>query len=112
MIPVRLNRCLVLETPQKAPDGMGGNTITWRPLGRIWAEVLPGSGKEIGGEEALLSYIPYRVTVRGAPVGSDARPVPGQRFREDTRFFEILAVTERDVEARYLRCFVREERQK
>lgn len=112
MSPVRLNRPLVLEAVHKTPDGMGGYAVTWQPLGQLWAEVLPGSGRELGGEEALLSHVPYRITVRAAPVGSDARPLPGQRFRDGSRVFEILAVTERDVEARHLSCFVREERQK
>ena len=56
-----------------------------------------------------LSAVPYRVTVRGAPVGSPSRPKAGQRFREGTRLFLIQAVTERDQFGRYLTCFAREE---
>ncbi|MFN4172368.1 MAG: head-tail adaptor protein [Pseudorhodobacter sp.] len=91
---------------------MGGHALTWAAVGQVWAEVLPGSGREVGGEEMLLASVPYRVTLRAAPVGAPQRPVPGQRFRDGTRIFDILAVTERDPDGRYLRCFVREEVQK
>jgi head-tail adaptor len=78
-------------------------------LGTLWAEVLPGSGSDVLGEERMLSAVPYRVTVRAAPVGATSRPKAGQRFREGSRLFQIQAVTERDADGRYLTCFVREE---
>ena len=104
-----LNRALVLEGVERAPDGAGGFTEVWTALGTLWAEVLPGSGSDTLGEERMLSAVPYRVTVRGAPVGAAARPRAGQRFREGTRLFLIQAVTERDPQGRYLTCFSREE---
>ncbi|NHB77953.1 head-tail adaptor protein [Rhodobacter calidifons] len=104
-----LNRALVLEGVVRSPDGAGGFTTTWTALGRLWAEVLPGSGSDTQGEERMLSAVPYRITVRAAPVGSDSRPRAGQRFREGTRLFLIQAVTERDPFGRYLTCFSREE---
>ena len=104
-----LNRALVLEGSVRAPDGAGGFTTTWTALGTLWAEVLPGSGSDTLGEERMLSAVPYRITVRAAPVGSNSRPVAGQRFREGTRLFLIQAVTERDQFGRYLTCFSREE---
>ena len=104
-----LNRALVLEGVERVPDGAGGFTEVWTALGTLWAEVLPGSGSDTLGEERMLSAVPYRVTVRGAPVGAAARPKAGQRFREGTRLFLIQAVTERDPQGRYLTCFAREE---
>ena len=104
-----LNRALVLEGPLRTPDGAGGFTEAWSTLGTLWAEVLPGSGGDVLGEERMLSAVPYRVTVRGAVVGSPSRPKAGQRFREGTRLMLIQAVTERDPQGRYLTCFVREE---
>jgi head-tail adaptor len=56
-----------------------------------------------------LSKVPYRITVRGAEVGSPRRPRPDQRLKDGTRVFTILAVTERDSDGRYLTCFAREE---
>jgi head-tail adaptor len=104
-----LNRALVLEGAAQSPDGAGGFVQTWSAEGTLWAEVLPGSGSDVLGEERMLSAVPYRVTVRGAPAGSPSRPKPGQRFREGARLFLIQAVTERDPAGRYLTCFVREE---
>lgn len=104
-----LNRALVLEGVVRAPDGAGGFTEVWTALGTLWAEVLPGSGSDSLGEERMLSAVPYRITVRGAPTGSTSRPKAGQRFREGTRLFLIQAVTERDPQGRYLTCFAREE---
>lgn len=104
-----LNRALVLEAVVRSPDGAGGFSSAWTALGTLWAEVLPGSGSDTLGEERMLSAVPYRITVRGAPVGSPSRPVAGQRFREGTRLYLIQAVTERDPFGRYLTCFAREE---
>ena len=104
-----LNRALVLEGVVRTADGAGGFTEAWTVLGTLWAEVLPGSGSDILGEERMLSAVPYRVTVRGAPVGAASRPTAGQRFREGPRLFLIQAVTERDQFGRYLTCFAREE---
>jgi head-tail adaptor len=104
-----LTRALVLEGVVRTPDGAGGFTEAWASLGTLWAEVRPGSGSDTLGEERMLSAVPYRITVRGAPVGSQSRPRPGQRFREGTRLFLIQAVTERDPQGRHLTCFAREE---
>jgi head-tail adaptor len=104
-----LNRALVLEGATRTPDGAGGFSEAWSALGTLWAEVLPGSGSDVLGEERMLSAVPYRVTVRGSRVGSTSRPKAGQRFREGTRLFLIQAVTERDPQGRYLTCFAREE---
>ena len=104
-----LNRALVLEAAVRTPDGAGGFTEAWVAQGTLWAEVLPGSGSDTLGEERMLSAVPYRITVRGAPVGSGSRPKAGQRLREGTRLFLIQAVTERDPFGRYLTCFAREE---
>ena len=109
MTAVNLSRQLVLEAPQRVADGAGGFMLIWTALGTLWAEVLPGSGREAAGEEVVLAAVPYRITVRGAPVGSTARPKPEQRFREAGRIFTILAVTERDPAGHHLLCFAREE---
>ena len=106
---VHLSRPLMLEAPVETPDGMGGLTRGWVALGTLWAEVLPGTGRDVAGEEVVLSAVPYRITVRGAPQGAPSRPSVGQRFRDGVRVFSILAVTERDEGGRYLVCFVREE---
>ncbi|MCW1918012.1 head-tail adaptor protein [Rhodobacter sp. KR11] len=109
---VELKRLLTLETPVKVNDGAGGFAINWTVEGTLWAEVVPGAGSETAGVEVSLSKVPYRITVRGAEVGSARRPRPEQRLKDGTRVFTILAVTERDSDGRFLTCFAREEEPK
>lgn len=109
MNPVRLRRKLVLEAPQNVANGAGGFTVAWAILGTLWGEVQPGSGRELAGVEVVMASVPYKITVRGAPVGAVRRPKPEQRLRDGTRVFTILAVTEHDQDAQYLTCFAREE---
>lgn len=109
MAPPMLNREMVLEAPAQVPDGAGGYTTSWTALGTLWAEVRPGTGREGRGLGGPLSRVPYKITVRAAPVGSDARPAAGQRLREGTRIFAILAVAEADTSGRYLTVHAEEE---
>jgi head-tail adaptor len=71
--------------------------------------VVAGSGRDVAGEEVTVSSVPYRITVRGAPVGAPSRPKADQRLRDGTRLFRIIAVTERDSSGQFLTCFAREE---
>jgi len=109
MKPVRLSRKLVLEAPERVPDGAGGYAEGWQALGEVWAEVAARTGREKQGEAGAVSTVSYRITVRGAPVGASNRPLPDQRFRDGARVFRILAVAERDPDGRYLTCFTQEE---
>ncbi len=105
----RLTRALVLEAPERVPDGAGGFVEGWTPLGTLWAEVSARTGREKRDGLAAVSSVALRIVVRGAPVGSLARPEAGQRFREGARIYAIHAVTERDVRGQYLVCFAEEE---
>ncbi|MDT8326185.1 MAG: head-tail adaptor protein [Roseovarius sp.] len=109
MGPVHLNRGLVLEGPDRQPDGAGGFVEVWGPLGTLWAEVVARTGREVAGATVSLSRATYRITVRSAPQGSPARPKPGQRFRDGSRLFLIQSVTERDAAGRFLTCWAEEE---
>lgn len=106
---IHLARRLILEEAVRAPDGAGGFSEHWQALGSLWAEVVPRTGRERGGEAVSLSTTKFRITVRAAPQGAPSRPRAGQRFRDDTRLFRIEAVTERDAQARFLTCFATEE---
>ena len=109
MKDVVLNRPLSLEGVVRLADGSGGFTESWATLGTLWAEVVPGSGRDVAGEEAFFATVPYRITVRAAVQGAPSRPKPDQQFRDGGRVFLILAVTERDPEGHFLMCFAREE---
>lgn len=104
-----LNRALVLEAPVQTPDGAGGFAQSWAVVGTLWGEVASGSGRDPAGVEITLATVPYRITVRAAPVGSPRRPLPEQRFRDGTRIYHLVAVTERGQDGLYLTCFAREE---
>lgn len=105
----QLNRALVLEAQARVADGAGGFAVSWAALGTLWAEVSAGAGRDPGGEEVVLTSVPWRITVRAALPGAVTRPQPGQRFREGSRHFAILAVAERDRDGRFLLCACREE---
>lgn len=109
MTRISLSRPLVLEVLRPQPDGSGGYSEKWQALGTLWAEVTSGMGRDAPVEEFTRSSVTYRITVRGAPVGAEQRPRPDQRFRDGSRLFRILAVTERDAAGRYLLCFAQEE---
>ena len=109
MTPPELSRSLLLEAPTQVSDGAGGFALSWSTVGTLWGEITPGSGRDPAGVEIVLASVPYRITVRGAAVGSPRRPRPDQRFRDGTRIYHILAVAERDPDGLYLTCFAREE---
>ena len=105
----RLNRQLILETPERVGDGAGGYVKSWVALGSLWAQVSARAGREAAGVAAPLSRVPYKIIVRAAPTGSDARPKADQRFREGTRVYRILSVAEDDLNGQYLMCTGQEE---
>jgi head-tail adaptor len=105
---VRLLRRLVLEAPERAPDGAGGFATTWVPVGTLWGDVTARTSREdlIAGAER--PRVRFRIVVRGAPIGADRRPRPEQRLREGGRVFSILTVAERDANGRYLEILAEE----
>lgn len=109
MKPVKLNRHLVLEAPGRSPDEAGGYTETWQPIGEVWAQIVARTGREVVGGTAQQSRTGYKITVRAAPHGASSRPKPEQRLRDGSRLFRIEAVTEQDIQGRYLTCYAQEE---
>lgn len=104
-----LGHALILEAPERVSDGAGGYVQGWMALGTIWAEIRARAGRETAQSGAHISRTGYRITVRGAPYGAPARPMPEQRFRDGDRVFNIQAVAERDGDGRYLVCYADEE---
>lgn len=105
---VRLLRRLVLEAPERTPDGSGGYAVVWRALGTVWADVAARTSREdfIAGQPR--PRVKYRILVRGAPPGSPSRPRAEQRFREGQRVFDILTVADQAPDGRYLEIFAEE----
>ncbi|NJS38774.1 MAG: head-tail adaptor protein [Rhodobacteraceae bacterium] len=78
-------------------------------MGPLYSEKAVAEGVDHHKADLIFAAVPYRITVRAAPTGAVSRPKAGQRFREGTRLFPILAVTEADPYGRFLTCFAREE---
>ena len=105
----RLDREMTLEAQVATPDGAGGRTLTWTPVGRIWVGLRSARGREAAGQVGALSEARWTATLRGAAPGDPARPMPGQRLREGLRTFRILSVAERDGRGRWMVCELIEE---
>ena len=109
----RLTVPLVIETPIREADGMGGFRLVWRDIGRIWAEMRSGAGGERFAEVGARSVVSWRITVRAALAGDPRRPRPEQRLRMGegpaARRFRIEAVSEVDRQGRWLTCIAKEE---
>lgn len=105
----RLDVPLILEETLRAPDGMGGFHLSWQPVGRVWAQMRAGAGRERFAEVGAESMVTWRIMVRGAPFGDPRRPRPDQRFRLGLRLFRITAVAEADPHGRHLICTALEE---
>ncbi|MDQ7775485.1 head-tail adaptor protein [Paracoccus aminovorans] len=109
----RLTVPLVVETPVREPDGMGGFRLAWQDVGQLWAEMRSGAGAERFAEVGAQSVVAWRITVRAAPAGDARRPRPEQRFRMGegaaARRFRIEAVAEADAAGCWLVCVAKEE---
>lgn len=108
MMLVNLTRKLVLEKRESQPDGAGGHSVSWVPLGTLWADVSARTGREdfVGAQPRHRTK--FRILVRGAPAGTPSRPRPDQRFREGARIFNILSVAEHDARGFYLEIHAEE----
>lgn len=106
----RLTVPLVLESPERMADGMGGYRMIWKPLGVLYGGMRAGSGSERQAEVGAESIVAWCITVRAAREGDPRRPRPEQRFRMGARVFRIEAVAEADPAGLWLNCIAREER--
>lgn len=105
----QLNRHLMLEHETRVPDGSGGFVTQWAVLGAHWAQIKSGSGRAASGAGTAISRVNFRITVRAAPITSDARPKAGQRFRGHGQIYAISAVSEIAPNGRYLLCHATQE---
>lgn len=105
-----LTRVLVLEERQRSPDGLGGFSVRWVGVGKLWASITARTGREAFVAGRPEARVTYRVLVRGAPVGARSRPRADQRFREGERVFDILSVSEADPRGHYLEVIAEEGR--
>lgn len=105
----RLNVPLVLEHPERVPDGMGGFTVKWIARGKVWAAMRARSGREVSAPVGRESAQSWEITLRAAVAGDPRRPSAGHRLRMGGRLFRILAVAEAGPAGRLLVCQATEE---
>lgn len=98
---------LVLEAPGRLADGAGGWSVTWTPLGMIWANMRSVSASERQHGGRSYGRVTHRVTVRSAPAGSPRRPGADQRFLAGDRVLNILGVSEARQQG-FLTCWCEE----
>ncbi|MCB1489319.1 MAG: phage head closure protein, partial [Bauldia sp.] len=89
--PGLLRHRLVIESAAGAPDGAGGEAVTWDTFATVWARIAPtASGEEIvaGHLSGIVSHtitMRYRADIAG-----------GMRALHRGRIFRILVVTDPD----------------
>ena len=105
----RLDRKVALEERAMVPDGAGGFSGSWTPLGTLWADFTPRTGRGAPHDEVAASLTLFDVVVRSAPVGAPSRPRPGQRLVEGPRSFSIVSVTAHKTLNNFLTLKVEEE---
>lgn len=102
----RLNRSFSLETADRISAGAGGYRTQWRVLGRLWGDVRAATLVTQTGQAGVLTQERREIIVRAAPVGDDARPMAGNRLVDATGVYDVIGVSEWDINARYLACRV------
>lgn len=86
---------MILEKPVRQPDGGGGWTLGWQPLGFLWADLRAVSAREIAIGDRPAARVTHRITIRLSPDIS-ARPAADQRLRRGDRVYAIRGVAEAD----------------
>lgn len=104
----RFQRRLVLEERQSSPDGAGGRGELWAAVAEFGADIIARGAREgfAGGQG--VSRVSHRAQIRFVPYGDAKRPKPDQRFREGSRIFAIIGVSEADQRRGLLTCWLEE----
>jgi len=103
----QLSTRFTLEAATRTPDGGGGVSLAWAPLGTLWGELRPASARERLSGERLSAHITHRITVRLSPDPS-ARPEADQRLRVGDRVFAIRGVAEAGTDRAFLTLWAEE----
>jgi SPP1 family predicted phage head-tail adaptor len=98
-----LSHRLVLEAPQRLPDGSGGAVVTWSEVLTAWAEVTAKTGSETLVADGLEARVTHTVRIRYR-----AGLSPAMRWRSGSRLLAIRAVLDRDGRRRWLECLCEE----
>lgn len=88
----------VLQQRTNAPDGQGGNVVTWARVATLWAGIVAKVGTETVTADQQFPMTTYDITIRyragvvGSAYGADA----SMRFVVGPRTFDIRSVIDPD----------------
>ena len=101
--PSELNKRITLQAPSKAPDGMGGFTVTWTDAATIWAAVWPVNATEAirAGQPAMT--VTHRIRVRYRSVIRAS-----WRISYAGRYFNIVSIIDPNAAHRWLDILCKE----
>jgi SPP1 family predicted phage head-tail adaptor len=57
------NRRVTIQSSSRAPDGKGGQTVTWADMKTVWAEMIPLRGQEALAQAVVKSVQLWKVTI-------------------------------------------------
>lgn len=95
--PGWLRHRVVIETPEAAPDGAGGEAVTWQALGTVWALLEPAAATERLVAGGLTGVVTHTATMR---FRDDV--IGGMRLLYRGRRYRVLAAYDPDERRRYL----------
>lgn len=101
--PSELNKRVTLQIPAKAPDGMGGFTVTWTDAATVWAAVWPVNATETIQAGKVGLTVTHRVRIRYRSVVK-----AGWRISFGGRYFNIVSIIDPNTAHRWLDILCRE----
>jgi len=94
---------VTLQAPAKAPDGMGGFTVTWTDAATVWAAIWPVSASETIQAAQTGMTITHRIRIRYRAVLKAS-----WRISWGGRYFNIVSVIDPNMAHRWLDIMCRE----
>lgn len=97
MDPGTLRHRVVVESAAGAPDGAGGESVTWDTVATLWARIRPAGGTERIEAGHLAGVVTHTITFR---YRDDI--AGGMRVVHDGRVFRLLVVFDPDERQRFI----------
>ncbi|MCF1505653.1 head-tail adaptor protein [Afifella sp. H1R] len=102
--PGRLSQRMVWERPVTAPDGLGGESLDYLPIGHVWADLRPGTARDVALGEGRVGEVTHEIFVR-----REVGLLAGDRLRLGARLFLCVICHDPDASGRFTRAEAVEE---
>lgn len=99
-----LRRVFSIEEATDTPDGSGGYTRTWAPIGSAFGRLLPRRRKETVDDGRQVGVVTHQITIRWREGLSGS-----VRFVSNGVTYRLLALEAADPLERFLDCWCEEE---